>query len=297
MTKACTFSTRLFLLFLVIGLCPASFAADQAGTTAGTQPGTRAIWAWADTSGSEHAIFISRRSGETWNDPQKISANDGVNVVPAVVSTTGEDLMVVWSSFSGGQAQLRYRQVVDGRLTEEKEYYTGLSSNMAPSLGIDKSGRIWLVWAGFNGISDEIYYSTWNGSSFAAGTAMTGNDIPDIQPVLGIDQTNGLPWVQWLQYSESGYVKYESTWDGRAWTAPVAVPESTENTADSQTAEAPAAAVVKKAGANGDQSEAATGAGLEIEIPEFVTNPESASVHIPGYAVQSLPVRSVTTFK
>jgi len=41
----------------------------------------------------------------------------------------------------------------------------------------------------------------------------------------------------------------------------------------------------------------ADGGQLEIEIPEFITQPQSASIHIPGHGVQSLPVRSVTPVK
>ena len=36
---------------------------------------------------------------------------------------------------------------------------------------------------------------------------------------------------------------------------------------------------------------------LRIVIPPFVTSPESASLHIPGYPVRSLPVRSMADAK
>jgi len=212
------------LFFLLCCLCPPGGAADKISTSSGAQAGSKTVWAWADKSGSEHAIFISRQVGETWDKPQKISTNEGLNVVPAVVNTSGEDLMVVWSNVAGRQTQLRYRQVKDGLWSEEKEYYTGLSSNMAPAVAVDGAGIIWVVWAGFNGISDEIYYTTWNGTSFATATAVTTNNVPDILPVLGIDDASGTPWVQWQQYSGKGYVKYESTWNGSAWSEPLLVP-------------------------------------------------------------------------
>lgn len=214
--------------------------------------------------------------------------------------------MVVWTNFTGSQAQLHYRQLQDGLWSEEKEYYTGLSSNTSPSVTVDKTGKIWLVWAGFNGISDEIYYSTWNGTSFATATAITANDIPDIQPVLGLDEKTGRPWIQWLQFSQKGYVKYDSTWNDSAWSEPTPVTVADASSTAGETATAPAPAVVmKKASSittntNSDNltsKTAATADQLEIEIPEFVTVPESASIHIPGYTVHSLPVRSVVDRK
>jgi hypothetical protein len=296
-------SVRVQLAFVCL-LCTLlnspSKAADRV-SAASTQPDGKAIWAWAEKSGNEHAVFISRQAGEVWEEPQKISANEGVNVVPAVANTSGEDLMVVWTVFSGSQAQLHYRQLKGGHWSEEKEYYTGLSSNTAPSVCVDGTGKLWIVWAGFNGISDEIYYSTWNGTSFTTAKAITANDIPDIQPVLGINETTGTPWVQWLQFSQKGYMKYESTWDNSVWSKPLLVPDvDSSSTGDESTGTTPAVAMKKasiatKNASSGNQvsKKSITSDQLEIEIPEFVTNPESASIHIPGYAVQSLPVRSV----
>lgn len=296
---------HLSLFFLLSCLCPPSNAADKISTPGSIQASGKAVWAWADKSGSEHAVFISRQAGDAWEKPQKVSANEGVNVVPAVVHTSGEDLMVVWSNYTGTQAQLRYRQLKDGQWTEEKEYYTGLSSNLAPSVSIDGKGKLWLAWVGFNGISDDIYYTTWNGTAFASAKAITANDVPDIQPVLGIDEASGEPWVQWLQYSAKGYMKYESSWIGSAWTKPRLVTTTTTSASGVDSTTTSKAVVMKNAGDAASksattQSQSTTEVTvnqLEVEIPDFITIPQSASIHIPGYAIQSLPVRSVTTAK
>ena len=280
-------------------------ATDSATTPDSSQAGSKAIWAWADKSGSEHAVFISRQVGNAWENPQKVSTNEGVNIVPVVATTSGENLMVVWSDYIGTQAQLHYRQLKDGQWSEEKEYYTGLSSNLAPSISIDRNGTLWLAWVGFSGISDEIYYTTWNGTSFGPAAAITSNNIPDIQPVLGIDATTGTPWVQWLQFSAKGYVKYESMWTGSDWGEPLQVSSATTSTSGGTSNTGLKAVVMKRASATGsksatteNQASAETTADqLQITIPDFITIPQSASIHIPGYAIQSLPVRSVTIIK
>jgi hypothetical protein len=98
-------------------------------------------------------------------------------------------------------------------------------------------------------------------------------------------------------------MKYESTWDNSVWSKPLLVPDvdsSSTGAGDESTGTTPAVAMKKasiatKNASSGNQVSkiSTTSDQLEIEIPEFVTNPESASIHIPGYAVQSLPVRSV----
>ena len=104
-----------------------------------------------------------------------------------------------------------------------------------------------------------------------------------------------MPWVQWLQFSPSGYNKYETTWDGSAWTEPVRVAAEEKSATAASTANA-RALPARKLAASGDAPATSTeeDGTLRIEIPPFVTSPESASLHIPGYPVRSLPVRSMT---
>lgn len=271
-----------------------------------TPPVTNGVWAWDDTSEDTHAVFISRQAGSEWMEPERVSDNEGVNVVPTVIKTTEKNLFVIWSSFIGQQAQLRYRQYKKGVWAEESEYYTGLTSNTSPSAAMDKDGKVWLVWAGYNGISDDIYYTTWNGDSFDTARPLTANDVPDIQPILGIDEETGHPRLQWQQFAENGYITVEASWNGSTWSKPVELPApaaATETTAPVEPAlsATPRSLSLKKAGftaATTRDSRTADHAGqaekdFEIDIPPFINHPESASIHIPGHAIQSLPVRSI----
>ncbi len=286
---------RSFFLPIVLLCLSSSLAANATETAANTGSALeldKTVWTWADQAGSNNAVFISRNVGGTWTKPETISTEGGVNVVPAVTSTDGTDLFAVWTNYTGSQAQLRYRQLKSGSWSEEKEYYTGLSSNTAASVANDNSNKVWMVWAGFNGVSDEIYYTTWNGSSFASAKAITANDVPDILPILGIDKDTGKPWVQWLQFATTGYQKYESTWNGSEWTKPIKV-ETNSKTSITQGVPGSTTLMMTKTAAP-DTSQTKE---FEIEIPSFVTRPESASVHIPGYTVRSLPVRSMFPIK
>ena len=294
------FPVSLLIIATFISFCPAAQAKDNIPQI------TNGVWAWDDTAGDRHAVFISRQAGSEWMAPERISDNEGINVVPTVIKTAEKDLFVVWSAFIGQQAQLRYRQCKKEVWAEEREYYTGLSSNTSPSAGMDGDGRIWLVWAGFNGVSDDIYYTTWNGNSFDTARPLTANDVPDIQPVLGIDEKTGHPRLQWQQFSEDGYIVLEASWNGTTWSKPVALPASaaaTETTAPAEMSSpaTPRSLSLKKVVFTAGtvlNSQAAENSGqaekdYEIDIPTFINHPESASIHIPGHAIQSLPVRSI----
>ena len=285
--------------FSVVLLClsPLPALAAEAAATLDLQA-EKAVWAWADRVGGDNVVFVSRRVDGSWSTPQPISEKGGINVVPSISSNGGDDdLFAVWTNYSNSQAQLRFRQLKAGSWGEEQEYYTGLVSNTAATLADDASGTLWMVWAGYSGVSDEIYYSRWNGSSFDTAKAITANDIPDILPVLGIDEKSGLPWVQWLQFSPTGYQKYEATWNGSAWSAPVRV--ESEEAATATAGQSGRALPTRKVSAASDTPAAVTEADgtLRVEIPSFVASPESASLHIPGYPVRSLPVRSMSDAK
>ena len=304
MTKHTHLVFRFSLACLLGCLNASSNAVDKAYAADSSQTENKAVWTWVDKPEQGNAVYISRQVGDGWSTPQKISTSEGVNVVPTVTSTSGDNLMVVWTSYTDGQAQLHYRQTLGDTLTEEKEFYTGLTSNTAPSLSVDGRGKTWLAWAGFNGVSDEIYYSTWDGSSFTTPIAITDNNVPDVQPVLGVDDATGALWLQWLQLTVNSSIKYEATWNGSAWSEPVSIAESESSATAEGSTDSTLTAATKKVGvpstaadSTGETLKTADGGQLEIEVPEFITQPQSASIHIPGHAVQSLPVRNVTPVK
>ena len=274
------------LLVSLSGFCTAGPTSNVTPTPLDVKNG---IWVWADQSAEEHAIFLSRQSGSTWGKVEKLTNNDVVNVVPAVTKTADGKIFVVWSAFRDGEAQLRYKISNGSQWSEEQILYTGLTSNTAPAVCVDDSGTIWIAWAGFNGVNDEIYFTNNKNGEFSTATAITDNEIPDILPVLGIDDTTGTPWLEWQQFAPAGYVSYEAAWNGSQWSPPVLV--STEDDSADLTVNKGHADLLNR---TARQNDGMSGPNeVEIEIPDFVTSLDSASLHVPGYAVQSLPVRNM----
>lgn len=246
------------------------------------------IWAWSDDSGKGYAIFVSRQEGKIWGAPEEISLSDGINVAPAVIGSAGEEVLIVWSSFTGEQSQLHYRLLSNGMWGEEIAYNSGLRSNTTPAVALDGTGRLWLVWTGFSGVSDEIFFSFWQGEGFIEAMPITVNDTPDILPILGIDNTTGLPWTRWQRLSGDRYILYQSAWNGESWSRaqPVLV--------DGQSLDNQQATTLMLGLLAEDLShKEVIGDEFSIEVPDFVSTPGSAAVHIPGYAVQSLPLRAL----
>lgn len=255
-------------LFFLSGSCVADDGSD-------TSVVNEELWVWAEVGEQPDTIFFSRGSGDTWQEPLQLSDNRGLNVVPAVVKLNDGKVFVAWSTYENGESKITYRQETEGGWSEPEAYISGLSQNMAPSLLVDAEGVLWLIFAGFNGVNDEIYYATWQDGQFGTAEAITDNDIPDILPVTGLSPETGSLWVQWSQFSTAGYVKYQSIREDGEWSTPQQVEadidEENDNSVSEETAEAE----------------------FELVIPDVVTDVKSASVHISGNEIQSLPVRSL----
>jgi hypothetical protein len=287
---------RSILVFGLIALFSSQvLAADlEQPDSATSESNTDTIWVWADSEDKNNPIFLTRGSDDEWQEPTAISDNEKINVVPAVTTYPNGDLFVIWTAYNNGQSQLLFKSQKDGIWTDEKEYYSGLESNTAPSAAIDKDGTIWVAWAGFNGLNDEIYTTTSVGTEFETATPLTNNDVPDIHPIMGINSESGFPWILWHQFTETGYVEFQSTWNGSEWSEPQQT-ESTENegVVEESDIKKERSALVKKTVLMPD-SEESNQETADIVIPQVVTDPESAAMHQPGNEVQSLPVRAMT---
>ncbi len=78
-----------------------------------------------------------------------------------------------------------------------------------------------MVWAGFDGNDDEIYWSRWEGKKWSqAERVVSDNDVPDLLPVLSIDKNNVLT-VQWQGLVGSGYATVSRSYVDNKWQKPV----------------------------------------------------------------------------
>lgn len=77
----------------------------------------------------------------------------------------------------------------------------------------------WLaVWAGFDGVDDEITWSLFDGETWSAPAALTANEVPDVTPTLRV--IDGRAVVAWSGYDGRDYRLHAASFDGAGWSAP-----------------------------------------------------------------------------
>ena len=227
---------------------------------------------WVQNSDGNFPVFFSAFDGKQWKEPLIVSENEKLNLVPSITKGDKGEIWVVWTLFDKGETDLFFKYYADGSWSDEQKIETGLAANIASSILFDDEKVLWLVWAGSDGQDDDIYYTRWNGSAFEPAERITDNSVPDVLPVLGMT-SKGKVWVQWKYYGDSGYETMVSEWKGTEW--------SEAKLADGNF-------FLKYASVKEPAGEAEE---LEIELPEFVSDPRAVSVFVPDQEIQSIPIR------
>jgi|GEM_PF-3455448 len=235
------------------------------------------VTVWSGGDDGQSAILLSQKIDEQWSEPFVLSVSDELNITPSIaVDEKNGDAVVVWSSFYKGQISLFMKQYVDGEWLESQEIVTGMDVNVAPSVVYDDEGAIWSVWVSSDGEGDDIYYSRWNGTTFEPAERITDNSVPDLSPVLG-KTAEGMVWVQWKRYSSSGFITQVASWNGESWELQNNITDDvfllhypTQNKENDVEAEE-----------------------ILLDLPEYVTDPDMASVFLPEQEIQSIPIKFI----
>ncbi|MEJ2212346.1 MAG: hypothetical protein P8129_25440, partial [Anaerolineae bacterium] len=84
----------------------------------------------------------------------------------------------------------------------------------------DASGRTWAVWAADDGRDSELFYSRWDGDSWASARAVHASpDTWESGPSLAI-APDGTAWLAWTSASREDSDVYLSRWLGSRWSEP-----------------------------------------------------------------------------
>jgi len=101
----------------------------------------------------------------------------------------------------------------------------------APSVALDPAGYPWVVWVGYDGTDEDLFYSRWTGSQWTPESKISSDPSSlDKTPSLVIDP-QGTAWVTWTRWREGQKDIYIAHWTGSRWTLPQKVnsPRVTSN--------------------------------------------------------------------
>ena len=204
------------LLTVIIGcmlvFLPASINAQENQLFADTQI------VWSEKENGQSRVFTSRFEKDVWSNRVQLSSPNQSAVYPAISTGPNSITWVVWTVLQGKNSDLFFTTSLEkGGWAEPAQIITNLSSNSAAMITVDRENTPWVVWSGFDGQDDEIFFTRWNGASWDIPLMVNDDNFtPDIIPSMALND-EGFPVIRWLGFAENGYVLLAKEWNGYGW--------------------------------------------------------------------------------
>ncbi|GEM_PF-1847220 len=192
----------------------ASIVFDQSGNL-------HVVWLNQGANGREEIYYTKLSSeGVTLVDDRVLLPNVGFFIYPPkIAADAGGNFHMVWSESRSGTRQTYYAKF-DGngnRLTPNDIQLTAVTgTNFAddPSLAVDFSQNVHVVWRDSRSGNEEIYYTKLdsNGVTLIDDTRLTVADGPSRSPTIVVDPS-GIPQVVWHDFRDgitNGEIYYAS---------------------------------------------------------------------------------------
>ena len=162
-------------------------------------------------------------SAQTWEKTKRCTWNAGDSENPAIAVDSSNIIHVVWQDDSkNSNFEILHKRSTDGGLNWLKfkrlTWNTGDSTN--PSLAIDSSDNVHVLWMDSSSGNREIYYrkSTTGGATWSATKRFTWNSGSSMKPAIAIDTSNNIH-VVWNDDSlmDPSILYKKSTNGGSSW--------------------------------------------------------------------------------
>jgi len=194
------------------------------------------VWSGeSSTTPTYHQIRYTKSTdgGNTWNIPVNITSEYYEQFDPSIAIDSFNNIHIVWVGYtpdSPWRRQVRYAKSIGGNTWSSPIDITSEDySQYVPTIGIDSSNNIHIVWEGYSSASPsctQIRYakSTDRGNTWSSPIDITSEDYSHFNPLMDIDSSNNIHIV-WYgcspaspNYTQIRYAK--SIGGGNTWSIP-----------------------------------------------------------------------------
>jgi BNR repeat-like domain len=182
---------------------------------------------WKDSRAGNDEIYYlkSTDGGSSWAAAKRLTWTPGYSWNPAIAVDSLGHLHEVWQDDTPGNFEVYYERSTDGgaNWTAGKRLTWTSGESGRPSIAVDSSNHLHLVWRDHSSGNWEIYYkkSTDGGANWSVGKRLTSTAGDSADPDIAVDSTGTLHLV-WscMTSGEGAYLNYRKSPDGGAtWEA------------------------------------------------------------------------------
>jgi hypothetical protein len=185
---------------------------------------------WYDNASGENEIYYKSSSdgGTTWSPPTRLTWMAGSSFNPRIRADSKGYIHIVWVDNKPGHNEIYYKRSSDGgtNWTGANRLTWFPTSSLAPSLAIDFSDNLHVVWPHSVSGAIEIYYkkSTDPGINWTISKRLTWVNNNLWKPWIAADSKGNLRLVWHGNPSGNDEIYFRSSTDGgTTWTSPLRI--------------------------------------------------------------------------
>jgi BNR repeat-containing family member len=179
---------------------------------------------WCDDTPGNDEIYYKRSTdgGTSWSAARRLSSTAGQSYDPVIAGDSSNNIYIVWDDDTPGNSEIYYRKSPNGGISwnavQRLTWNSGKSAN--PSIAIDPSAAVHIVWEDYTPGNVEIYYkrSADGGASWSAAQRITWTSGSSVSPGIAIDSgtTIHVVWAAEIPGDMELFYK-KSTNGGNTW--------------------------------------------------------------------------------
>ncbi|MBN1521304.1 MAG: hypothetical protein JW928_02125 [Candidatus Aureabacteria bacterium] len=161
--------------------------------------------AYAAEKGAQTQIFIQQFKDGEWQEPVQGTDSASYNNAPTIAVGPDQSVWVAWSGFDNISTSIYAKKYNDGKWSDEcRVSIPDAFEDSQPSLDIRPEGTPVIVWAGHDGMDDEILISSFTDGNWSNEEQVNiPNQTPDIDPCVCALQEGVL--IVWSGYQNEQY--------------------------------------------------------------------------------------------
>jgi hypothetical protein len=161
-------------------------------------------------------IFQAAQAG--WTTAKRLTWTSGYSIVPACAVGPSEKLHLVWEDNTAGNTEIYYKRSTDGGGTwsASQRLTWNSADSERPSIAVDPSGNVHVVWGDATPGNAEIYYrkSTDGGATWSTAKRLTWTSGGSWAPVIAVDSSGDLDVVWYDLTPGNTEIYYKKSTDG-----------------------------------------------------------------------------------
>ena len=182
--------------------------------------------AWYDKTPGNEEIYYKKSTdgGSTWTPNKRLTWNSGVSYWPDIAVDSSGYLHLVWADRTPGEFNIYYKKSMDkgATWTAGQKLSWNSGGGIGPSIAVDASDNLHLVWYNYIDLNDEIFYkkSTDGGVTWTPSRRLTWNSGGSDVPTIAVDPSGYLHvvWEDATPLNKEIFYK-KSTDGGDTWAA------------------------------------------------------------------------------